>query len=82
MVLIIGEVFIEVLIPFYTARLVNMIKAGTEMRQVVALGLEPAQDLPGLAPRQALPETFGATFLPESRVFPLRISISFLRLRL
>lgn len=39
MVLIIGEVFIEVLIPFYTARLVNMIKAGTEMRQVVALGL-------------------------------------------
>ena len=39
MVLIIGEVFIEVLIPFYTARLVNMIKAGTDMRQVVALGL-------------------------------------------
>ena len=39
MVLIVGEVFIEVLIPFYTARLVNMIKAGTEMRQVVALGL-------------------------------------------
>ena len=39
MILIVGEVFIEVLIPFYTARLVNMIKAGTEMRQVVALGL-------------------------------------------
>ena len=33
MILIVGEVFIEVLIPFYTARLVNMIKAGVEMRQ-------------------------------------------------
>ena len=39
LVLIIGEVFIEVLIPFYTARLVNMIKAGTAMNQVVRLGL-------------------------------------------
>lgn len=39
MVLIIGEVFIEVLIPFYTARLVNMIKAGVAMSQVVMLGL-------------------------------------------
>ena len=38
MILIVGEVFIEVLIPFYTARLVNMIKAGVEMRQVVSLG--------------------------------------------
>ncbi|MBP5744070.1 MAG: ABC transporter ATP-binding protein, partial [Oscillospiraceae bacterium] len=39
LVLIIGEVFIEVLIPFYTARLVNMIKAGTAMNQVVRLEL-------------------------------------------
>ena len=39
MILIVGEVFIEVLIPFYTARLVNMIKAGTDMRQVLTLGL-------------------------------------------
>ncbi len=39
LILIIGEVFIEVLIPFYTARLVNMIKAGAEMRSVVSLGL-------------------------------------------
>ena len=39
LVLIIGEVLIEVLIPFYTARLVNMIKAGTAMPEVVKLGL-------------------------------------------
>ncbi len=39
LILIIGEVFIEVLIPFYTARLVNMIKAGTAMGEVVQLGL-------------------------------------------
>ena len=39
LLLIIGEVFIEVLIPFYTAELVNRIKAGVEMRAVVQLGL-------------------------------------------
>ena len=39
LLLIIGEVFIEVLIPFYTARLVNQIKAGAEMKYVVSLGL-------------------------------------------
>ena len=39
LILIIGEVFIEVLIPFYTANLVNRIKAGAEMRSVVSLGL-------------------------------------------
>ena len=39
LVLIVCEVFIEVLIPFYTARLVNMIKAGTAMGEVVKLGL-------------------------------------------
>ena len=39
LLLIIGEVFIEVLIPFYTARLVNQIKAGAEMKTVVTLGL-------------------------------------------
>ena len=39
LLLIIGEVFIEVLIPFYTAELVNRIKAGVEMRSVVQLGL-------------------------------------------
>lgn len=37
--LMIGEVFIEVLIPFITAELVNMIKAGTEMGTVVRIGL-------------------------------------------
>ena len=36
---IIGEVFIEVLIPFYTADLVNDIKAGAPMAEVVRLGL-------------------------------------------
>ena len=39
LLLIIGEVFIEVLIPFYTAELVNRIKAGVEMPSVVRLGL-------------------------------------------
>ena len=39
LLLIIGEVLIEVLIPFYTARLVNQIKAGVEMKYVVSLGL-------------------------------------------
>ena len=39
LLLIIGEVFIEVLIPFYTAELVNRIKAGAEMQSVVRLGL-------------------------------------------
>ena len=36
---IVAEVFIEVLIPFYTADLVNDIKAGSPMSQVVRLGL-------------------------------------------
>ena len=35
----VGEVFIEVLIPFYTADLVNDIKAGVPMGEVVRLGL-------------------------------------------
>ena len=39
LVLIIGEVAIEVLIPFYTADLVNDIKAGVPMGEVVRLGL-------------------------------------------
>ena len=39
LLLIIGEVFIEVLIPFYTAELVNRIKAGAEMQSVTRLGL-------------------------------------------
>ena len=39
LVLIIGEVAIEVLIPFYTADLVNDIKAGVPMNEVVHLGL-------------------------------------------
>ena len=39
LVLIIGEVAIEVLIPFYTADLVNDIKASVPMAEVVRLGL-------------------------------------------
>ena len=39
LVFIIGEVFIEVLIPFYTADLVNDIKAGAPMAEVVRLGV-------------------------------------------
>jgi len=39
LVFIVAEVFIEVLIPFYTADLVNDIKAGAAMSHVVRLGL-------------------------------------------
>ena len=39
LVLIVLEVFIDVLIPFYTARLVNMVKAGAAMSQVTRIGL-------------------------------------------
>lgn len=39
LIFIIGEVFIEVLIPFLTADLVNQIKAGSEMSLVVKSGL-------------------------------------------
>ena len=35
---IVGEVFFEVLIPFYTADMVNMIKAGEPLGDVTALG--------------------------------------------
>ena len=35
----VGEVFIEVLIPFYTADLVNDIKAGAPMNEVVRVGV-------------------------------------------
>ena len=34
-----GEVFFEVLIPFFTADMVNMIKAGSPLGEVAALGL-------------------------------------------
>ena len=37
--LMIAEVFLDVLIPFYTANLVNQIKAGAEMSAIVKLGL-------------------------------------------
>lgn len=39
LIFIVGEVFIEVLIPFMTADLVNQIKAGAEMSLVVKAGL-------------------------------------------
>ena len=38
LLLIVGEVFFEVLIPFYTADMVNMIKAGAPLQDVSALG--------------------------------------------
>ena len=38
LIIIMGEVFFEVLIPFYTADMVNMIKAGEPLAQVTALG--------------------------------------------
>ncbi len=39
LVFIMAEVFLEVLIPFYTANLVNDVKAGTPMGEVLRLGL-------------------------------------------
>ena len=39
LIFIVGEVFLEVLIPFYTADLVNAIKAGVPMSVVVRTGL-------------------------------------------
>ena len=39
LIFIVGEVFLEVLIPFITADLVNAIKAGIPMSQVVKTGL-------------------------------------------
>ena len=38
LIIIMGEVFFEVLIPFYTADMVNMIKAGKPLSAVTALG--------------------------------------------
>ena len=38
LVLIVGEVFFEVLIPFFTADMVNMIKAGEPLGDVARLG--------------------------------------------
>ena len=38
LIIIMGEVFFEVLIPFYTADMVNMIKAGAALSSVTALG--------------------------------------------
>ena len=39
LVFIVGEAVAETLIPFITARLVNQIKAGMEMRQLLLTGL-------------------------------------------
>jgi len=39
LIFIVGEVIIEVLIPFITADLVNTIKAGAEMSQLISTGL-------------------------------------------
>lgn len=39
LIFIVGEAFIETLIPFITARLVNLIKYGAPMSQVVRIGL-------------------------------------------
>ncbi len=39
LIFIVGEAFIETLIPFITARLVNLIKYGAPMPQVVRIGL-------------------------------------------
>ena len=38
LIIIMGEVFFEVLIPFYTADMLNMIKAGAALGEILALG--------------------------------------------
>ena len=40
LLMIAGEVFFEVLIPFFTADMVNMIKAGAPLTEVTNLGLK------------------------------------------
>ena len=63
--LMVAEVLIDVLIPFYTADLVNRVKAGVPMNEVLVPGLmlvvtaPPA--LPDRAPRRALHGICAAT---------------------
>ena len=81
----VGEVAIEVLIPFFTANLVNEIKGGAELSGVVRVGLGlilmslvslGCGALGGLygARAPALPKTSATMFSPACRASRLKIS--------
>ena len=80
----VGEVAIEVLIPFFTANLVNEIKGGAELSGVVRVGLGlilmslvslGCGALGGLRARApALPKTSATMFSPACRASRLKIS--------
>ena len=62
----VGEVAIEVLIPFFTANLVNEIKGGAELSGVVRVTAR--------ARAPALPKTSATMSLPACRASRLKIS--------
>lgn len=82
----VGEVAIEVLIPFFTANLVNEIKGGAELSGVVRVGLGlilmslvslGCGALGGFTARArapALPKTSATMSLPACRASRLKIS--------
>ena len=81
----VGEVAIEVLIPFFTANLVNEIKGGAELSGVVRVGLGlilmslvslGCGALGGLygSRAPALPKTSATMFSPACRASRLKIS--------
>ena len=79
----VGEVAIEVLIPFFTANLVNEIKGGAELSGVVRVGLGlilmslvslGCGALGGLYGALALPKTSATMFSPACRASRLKIS--------
>ena len=90
LLLMVGEVFFEVLIPFITADMVNNIKAGAPMADVLKTGLVLLAmamvswraavwgALPAPRPLPASVKTCAAIFLPGCRASPLRISTAFL----
>ena len=84
----VGEVAIEVLIPFYTADLINEVKAGAALDGIVRAGLilvlmalvslgcgAAATSAPVQA--QALPATSGTTYSRACRTFRLKTSTGF-----
>ena len=82
---VVGEVAIEVLIPFFTANLVNEIKGGAELSGVVRVGLglilmslvSAAARSAGFTARArapALPKTSATMFSPACRASRLKIS--------